>query len=77
MVRRICKSKGIAVQTVNWDELGRIETFTGPIITLGGGEAALSRLIQRSKVPVLHLDIAGANSYPKKTFLIIQYSIHH
>ena len=34
MIRRICKSKGIAVQTVNWDELSRIETFTGPIITL-------------------------------------------
>ena len=69
MIRRICKSKGIAVQTVNWDELSRIETFTGPIITLGGGEAALSRLVQGSKVPVLHLDIAGANSYPKKQVL--------
>ena len=69
MIRRICKSKGIAVQTVNWDELSRIKTFTGPIITLGGGEAALSRLVRVSKVPLLHLDIAGANSYTKKQIL--------
>ncbi|MEC8458977.1 MAG: hypothetical protein VXY91_06180 [Bacteroidota bacterium] len=66
MVRRICKAKGIAVQTVNWNELSNIRNFSGPIITLGGREAALTALIQRSKVPLLHLDIAGANSYPKK-----------
>jgi hypothetical protein len=45
--------------------LSRIKTFSGPIITLGGREATLGTLIQRSKVPVLHLDVAGANAYPK------------
>ncbi|MAZ96106.1 MAG: hypothetical protein CMP53_01130 [Flavobacteriales bacterium] len=78
MIRRICRKKGIAVKTVNWSELNRIKTFSGPIITLGGSKDALVRLEKVSKVPALHLDITGANTYANNNLLthsLFDYSV--
>jgi len=63
MVRRWCKSQGIAVQSLTWKDLDQINSFKGPLITIGGGEAAIARISRKIPVPMMHLDAGAAPTF--------------
>ena len=60
MVRRWSKRQGVEVQSLKWKDLDKVDTFKGPLITIGGGDAAIARISNRIPVPMLHLDAGAA-----------------
>ena len=66
MVRRWCKGQGIEVQSLSWKELDKVESFKGPLITIGGGDAAIARISEQIPMPMLHLDAGAAPAFKQE-----------
>lgn len=66
MVRRWCKGQGIEVQSIGWKDLDQVESFQGPLVTIGGGDAAIARISKLISVPMLHLDAAAAPAFKEE-----------
>ena len=69
MIRRWCKKQGIEVQSLRWKDLDKVDSFKGPLITIGGGDAAIARISKRISVPMLHLDAGAAPAFKKEVRL--------
>ena len=65
MVRRWCESKGIAVERITWNELERVSSINGPLVTIGGGKVAIEKAHISVKVPMLHLDGGAVPAFSK------------
>ena len=65
MVRRWCESKGIAVERIAWNELERVSSINGPLVTIGGGKVAIEKAHNSVKVPMLHLDGGAVPAFSK------------
>ncbi len=66
MVRRWCESKGIAVERIAWNELERVSSINGPLVSIGGGKVAMEKARANIKVPILHLDGGAAPGFTKR-----------
>jgi hypothetical protein len=63
MVRRWCKKRGIEVQSLTWKDLDKVDSFKGPLITIGGGDGAIAMVRKKISVPMLHLDAGAAPAF--------------
>ena len=68
MVRRWCESKGIAVERIAWNELERVSSINGPLVTIGGGKVAIEKAHSSVTVLMLHLDGGAVPAFFKAYF---------
>jgi len=66
MVRRWCEGKGIAVERIAWNELEKVSSIDGPLVTIGGGKVAIEKAHSSVKVPMLHLDGGAVPAFSKR-----------
>ena len=66
MIRRWCEGKGIAVERIAWNELEKVSSIDGPLVTIGGGKVAIEKAHSSVKVPMLHLDGGAVPAFSKR-----------
>jgi hypothetical protein len=54
---------------LKWKDLDKVDSFEGPLITIGGGDAAIARISRWVTVPMLHLDAGVASAFEEQSRL--------